>query len=88
MKRSFPIENAAYALHSPQVLSGKVEWELSGNQSRVFAPGELYIEEDHLAKNVSGKFGHITRNVGDTPAVFMMLQTTLDATVEQPCRFR
>ena len=71
-----------------QVLSGSVQWELSGeNQTKVFAPGDLYIEEDHLAKNVSGRYGHVTRNVGDTPAVFLMLQSALTPTAEQPCRF-
>lgn len=72
-----------------QVLSGSVQWELSGtNQTQIFGPGDLYVEEDHLARNVSGRYGHVTRNVGDDPAVFMMLQTTLSPTVEQPCRFR
>ena len=71
-----------------QVLSGSVQWELSGtNQTKIFAPGDLYVEEDHLARNVSGRFGHVTRNVGTTPAVFMMLQTSLSPTAEQPCRF-
>lgn len=71
-----------------QVLSGSVQWELSGeNQTKVFAPGDLYIEEDHLAKNVSGRYGHVTSNVGDTPAVFLMLQSALAPTAEQPCRF-
>ena len=72
-----------------QVLSGSVQWELSGtNQTQIFGPGDLYVEEDHLARNVSGRYGHVTRNVGDDPAVFMMLQTTLSPTAEQPCRFR
>ena len=71
-----------------QVLEGYVQWELSGeNQTQLFVPGQIYIEEDHLAKNVSGRYGHITRNVGNTPATFMMLQTTLEPTAGQPCRF-
>ena len=53
-----------------------MQWELSGtNQTRTFRPGDLYIEEDHLAHNVSGRYGHVTRNLGDVPATFMMLQT-------------
>merc|ERR1712046_3861 len=45
-----------------QVLSGKMEWELSGGQKHMFLPGELYMEEDHLADNTTGKLGHVTRN--------------------------
>jgi len=70
-----------------QVLSGKMEWELSGGQKHIFLPGELYMEEDHLADNTTGKLGHVTRNVGDTEAAFLMLQTRLTPTREKPCRF-
>eukprot|EP00927_Polykrikos_kofoidii_P037312 TRINITY_DN3143_c0_g1_i4.p1 TRINITY_DN3143_c0_g1~~TRINITY_DN3143_c0_g1_i4.p1 ORF type:complete len:198 (-),score=32.32 TRINITY_DN3143_c0_g1_i4:88-609(-) len=69
------------------VLQGRIGIELSGGESKTFVPGQLYLEEDHLAENVTGKFGHVTSNVGDGVAIFLVLQTQLKPQREQPCRF-
>lgn len=69
------------------VLSGKVQWTFSSGQKIVFSPGQLFLEEEHLAK-----VGHETENVGDTPAVVLVMAATeiTDSFVRdqhQPCRF-
>jgi hypothetical protein len=69
------------------VLSDKVQWTFSSGQKIVFSPGQLFLEEEHLAE-----VGHETENVGDTPAVVLVMAATeiTDSYVRdqhQPCRF-
>jgi quercetin dioxygenase-like cupin family protein len=47
------------------VLSGQMEVEVAGGETRRFGPGDLLLTED-----LSGK-GHITRTVGDQPRVLL-----------------
>ena len=51
-------------------------------------PGEISFGEDQHTRTIEGKRGHRSGTVGDEPAVLMIVQFEVPATLASPCRFR